>query len=83
MTPHIFQQIDFELVPDEVQLEEIVILPGENPAEILLRKVIENKETNNRQEFDAYEYEVYTKLQFDANNITIRVGDVRKLRQKH
>ena len=73
----IFQQLDFSLIADEVMLEEVVILPGENPAEVLLRKVIENKEINNRKEFDAYEYEVYTKVQFDVNNIRERLKERR------
>ncbi|MDT8393816.1 MAG: DUF5686 family protein [Bacteroidales bacterium] len=77
VTPKIFQQINFSLDPSEVLLEEVVILPGENPAEVILRKVIENKEINNRKEFDAYEYEVYTKIQFDANNIRERLQERR------
>lgn len=78
VVPRKFQRIDFALDPSEVQLDEVVILPGENPAEVLLRKVIENKEVNNKQEFDAYQYEVYTKVQFDANNITEKLQE-RKL----
>lgn len=77
VTPKIFQQINFSLDPSEVLLDEVVILPGENPAEVILRKVIENKEINNRKEFDAYEYEVYTKIQFDANNIRERLQERR------
>jgi len=80
VTPKIFQQIDFALEPSNVQLEEVVIIPGENPAEIILRKVIENKEINNRKEFDAYEYEVYTKVEFDANNITEKLQERRLVR---
>ncbi|MEN8224457.1 MAG: DUF5686 family protein [Bacteroidota bacterium] len=75
--PKIFQQLDFALEPTEVLLNEVVILPGENPAEILLRKVIANKEENNKNEFDAFEYEVYTKVQFDANNITEKFQERR------
>lgn len=80
VTPRVFQRIDFALEPDNIMLEEVVILPGENPAEVLLRKVIEHKEVNNRKEFDAYEYEVYTKVQFDANNLRERLQDRRLLR---
>lgn len=78
VTPRIFQQLDYALDPDNILLDEVVILPGENPAEVILRKVIENKEVNNKKEFDAYEFEVYTKMQFDANNITEKLQD-RKL----
>jgi hypothetical protein len=80
VTPKIFQIVNFELSPDEIMLKEVVILPGENPAELILRKVIENKEINNRKEFDAYEYEVYTKVQFDANNLNERLQDRRLIR---
>jgi hypothetical protein len=65
-----FQTINFSLLPDEVQLSEVVIRPGENPAEVILRKIIDKKSDNNREKYDAYQYEAYTKIQFDANNIS-------------
>jgi len=80
ISPKIFQEINFELDPDNILLEEVVIIPGENPAEVILRKVIENKEVNNKNEFDAYEYEVYTKVQFDANNITEKLQERRLIK---
>lgn len=67
-----FQQIDFKLVPSKFDLPEFVIVAGENPADILLRKVIANKSENSKNEFEAYEYEVYNKIQVDANNISER-----------
>ncbi len=77
VTPFIFQSLTFELLPDEITLQEVVIRPGENPAEVILRKIIENKELNNKREFDAYEYEKYTKIQFDANNFRERFQERR------
>jgi len=65
-----FQYVDFELVPKSFELAEAVIFPGENPAEVLLKKVIKNKPLNNREFFDFFEYEAYTKVQIDANNYT-------------
>lgn len=65
-----YQEIKIALEPAEFMLEEVEIRPGENPAEVLLRKVLANKEANNRQNFNAYQYEVYTKVQLDLNNIT-------------
>lgn len=65
-----FQTINFELVPANVLLHEVVIKPGENPAEVMLRKIIKNKEDNNREKLDYYQYEAYTKIEFDANNIS-------------
>ena len=65
-----FQTIDFELYPSNLELSEVVITPGENPAEVILKRIIKNKPENNREKLDAYQYEAYTKIQFDANNIS-------------
>jgi len=75
-----FQEINFEIRPQKIDLPEVVILAGENPAEIILRKIIENKENNRRKEFDAYQYEVYNKIEIDANNISERFKNRRILR---
>ncbi|MCF8228945.1 MAG: DUF5686 and carboxypeptidase regulatory-like domain-containing protein [Bacteroidales bacterium] len=75
---NVFQEINIQLEPANILLDEVEILPGENPAEILLRKIIENKEENNKQNFEAYQYEVYNKIQLDINNITEKLKD-RKL----
>lgn len=50
-------------------LEEVVVKPGENPAHKIIRQVIAHKEANNKRKLDAYEYEVYNKIEFDLNNI--------------
>lgn len=77
VSTHVFQSITFELQIDKITLQEVIIVPGENPAEVLLRKVIENKEINNKKEFEAYQYEIYAKIQFDANNIRDRLKERR------
>ncbi len=65
-----FQYINFEMVPLEFELQTVVIVAGENPAEILLRKIIENKAQNNPDKFEAFEYEAYNKIQIDLNNVS-------------
>ncbi|MBN3035273.1 MAG: carboxypeptidase-like regulatory domain-containing protein [Bacteroidales bacterium] len=75
-----FQEIHFILAPDNVNLPEIIIVAGENPAEILLRKIISHKELNNKKEFSAYQYEVYNKIEIDANNISEQLKDRRIMR---
>lgn len=64
-----FQEINFELKSVEFDLPEVTIVAGENPADIILRKIIKHKENNNRKEFEAYQYESYNKIQIDANNL--------------
>ncbi|MEI8204282.1 MAG: DUF5686 family protein [Bacteroidota bacterium] len=74
-----YQEINIQLVPSMYALNEVVIQYEENPAEVLLKKVIKNKEKNDIKGLDAYQYEVYNKIQFDANNITERFKNNRLL----
>ena len=47
------------------------MLPSEtNPAHPIIKRVLANKKINNREKLDAYQYEVYNKIQLDLNNIT-------------
>ncbi|MCZ4693322.1 carboxypeptidase-like regulatory domain-containing protein [Ancylomarina euxinus] len=64
-----FQTLDIELHSEAVSLQEIRILPGENPAHILLRKIIARKKKNNPSRLESYQYETYTKMEMDLNNI--------------
>lgn len=75
-----FQYVNFQLQPSQITLKEVVIRPGENPAEVLLKKVRENRDRNDKRNFDAYEYEVYNKIQFDANNISEKFKNKRLLK---
>jgi len=65
-----YQEINFDLVPDQISLSEVVIRAGENPAEILLRKVIASKPLHNSENLDYSQFEAYTKIAFDANNLS-------------
>lgn len=64
-----FQNIDIDLESDDIKLDEIIIHPGENPAHIILKNIIEKKEQNNPDKLEQYSYEVYNKLEIDVNNI--------------
>jgi hypothetical protein len=66
------QRIDFALSVQGELMEEVVVKAdkkAENPAHLIFRNVIANKPINNKTKLDAYEYEVYNKVQFDLNNI--------------
>ncbi|MCD4680600.1 MAG: DUF5686 and carboxypeptidase regulatory-like domain-containing protein [Bacteroidales bacterium] len=65
-----FQVVDFELKADKINLKEVVIKYKGNPAEVILKKIIEHKEYNNRNRFDAYQFEAYTKIEIDLNNFS-------------
>ncbi|HRH37885.1 MAG TPA: DUF5686 family protein, partial [Flavobacteriales bacterium] len=65
------QVINVQLATSSAELQEVVVVPtGENPAFTILRRVIRNKPSNNREKLEAYEYEAYNKIEFDLNNIT-------------
>ena len=80
VTKNVFQTINIEMNSSGINLKEVEILPGENPAEVILRKVIANKKSNNKQNFSAYQYEVYTKVQFDINNVNEKLKERRLLK---
>jgi len=65
-----YQHFKVKLVSTNVELSAVDIHPGENPAHVLLRKIIAHKPENSGYNLDAYEYRVYNKAQMDANNIT-------------
>lgn len=73
--PYQYQEINIVLVADQVNLQEVVIVAGENPADILFRKIIANKDKNDNRKLTAWECEVYNKIQFDANNFGEKIRD--------
>ncbi|MFM9986266.1 MAG: DUF5686 family protein [Flavobacteriales bacterium] len=64
--------INFELKEITNETNAVIIKPddGPNPAIALVKKVLRNKKINNKEKLDAYEYEVYNKVEFDLNNIS-------------
>lgn len=64
------QTVNFQLVEDVVNLQEVVIHAGENPAFEILRRVVRNKKMNDKRKLTAYEYDTYTKIEIDVDNIS-------------
>lgn len=65
------QRIDVVMKEAIEGLPTVTVVPiaRENPAHVIMRQVIANKKINNREKLDAYEYEVYNKIELDLNNI--------------
>ncbi len=66
------QTINFKLESGNVELQEVIVKPDKkykDPAIAIMERVVENKKINDRKKLDAYEYEVYNKIEFDLNNI--------------
>ena len=75
-----FQEINFSLKANIFELDEIIILPTENPAHPILRNIIANKEKHNPEKFDSYIYKLYNKVEIDVNNVDEEFKKQRLLR---
>lgn len=64
------QAINFQLEEQVTQLGEVVIHAGENPAFAILRNVVEHKSRNDRRSLLAYQYDTYSKIEIDVDNIS-------------
>ncbi len=74
------QYYKVQLASEDYALSEIVIKPKEDPAKVLMRKVIENKKTNDQQNIVAYKARGYTKIELDLGNITVAIDSSDKKR---
>jgi len=75
-----FQVIDIKLESSSLQLSQIDIKANKkdkNPALTIFDKIIDHKSENNINKLDAYQYETYNKIQFDANNISKKLSGKR------
>ncbi len=70
------QEINVSLSIKVEEIEEVKILPpDEFPSTTLHKRVIANKHINNKEKLDAYEYELYSKVQLDIDNVGGNVLD--------
>lgn len=75
------QVINFQLEELSTNLDEIVLTAGENPAFEILRRVDENRKEHDKRRLTAYEYEAYTKIEIDIDNMSEKFRK-RKIIQK-
>jgi hypothetical protein len=64
------QIINFQIEEDITKLQEVVFVAGENPAFEVLRNVVRNKNENDKRKLTAYEYDTYTKIEIDIDNLS-------------
>ena len=75
------QTIDFQLHAEAKSLDEVVVYSGENPAFKILRKLRENADKNDRKRLTAFEYDSYSKMELDVNNISEKFKQKKVMRQ--
>jgi len=66
------QTVNIQLRSDIIKLKELVILPGENPAFEIMRRMVKHKKANDKRQLEAYQYEAYTKIEVDIDNMSER-----------
>lgn len=73
--------INFQLEEDVTNLPEVVVKAGENPAFEVLRAVVRNKDRNDKRNLSAYEYDVYTKMEVDVDNISEKLRNKKVMKK--
>lgn len=64
------QRLDVQLLQDVIKLDELIVYPGENPAFEIMRGVARQRKTNDKRSLEAFQYETYTKIEIDIDNMS-------------
>ena len=81
ITPGVEQEINFVMESELVDLEELVFEAGENPAYPIMRKVIDNKKINDKRSLNNFEYDSYTKIEFDVADMAEKFQDKKLVKR--
>ncbi len=72
--------IDFAMEEEVFSIGEIKILPGENPANIIFKNVIANKDKNNPAKLPSWKSRIYAKTEFDIKNVRSNLRNKKLLK---
>ena len=64
------QIINFRLKSADFELQEVVVLAGENPANRIVKGIIAQKERNRVTSMETFQCKAYTKVELDLDNLT-------------
>ncbi|HOW26220.1 MAG TPA: DUF5686 family protein [Bacteroidales bacterium] len=67
------------LEPVWIELSEVEILPGENPAHRIISNVIASKELNDPEKLPSFSYTSYDKMYFTIRNDSVFIMDTTAL----
>lgn len=79
------ENLKIELVRAEIELGEVEILPGINPAHRIIRNAVENRENNDPERLNSFSYTSYEKVVFTVDSVapqTATPGDTVKKRSE-
>lgn len=72
------QTLTVRLKSQLVNLNEVVVMSGENPAWSIIRQAVANKKQNDKRSLQAYDCNSYNRIEFDVDNISTKMSK-RKL----
>ncbi|MBP6386953.1 MAG: carboxypeptidase-like regulatory domain-containing protein [Pseudarcicella sp.] len=75
------QHLEIIIAPATNNIMEVVIRSGENPAFKILRGMQRNKKKNDRKQLSAFEYDAYTKIELDVDNIQEKMKKRKVMQQ--
>jgi len=73
------QNLVIQMIPKEIDLSEVEILPGINPAHRIIRNAIENRDINDPEKINTFSYTAYDKTVFTLDMDTTLKGDFSAL----
>lgn len=65
--------LSVELIPKNIDLDEVSVTPDEGPVRKLLGNVIKNKKVNNPDQYSKFSYRKYTKWEYQINNVSKQI----------
>lgn len=68
------KDLKIQMTPMATTLDEVTVLPGENPAHRIINNVIENKKNNDPANLDNYQFTSYSKMYFTIDTDSLRMG---------
>lgn len=74
------QHLTIELAPNNTELSEVIIRPGENPALRIIKKAQQNRDYFDQSNLNAYEYDSYNKMDVSMNDISEDMKNNRMLK---
>jgi hypothetical protein len=67
--PSTKERLYISLKAKDIQIDEVVVIAGENPAYRIIRKSIKNRKQNNPERLSSFSYQSYNKaILFDQSN---------------
>lgn len=72
--------LNFRLHASALDLEEVVILAGENPAHRIVKGIIRHKEENRMRDLGDYQVEEYAKVELDLHQIDTKMRESKLMK---